>query len=91
MKPSGCWSTFTPALGVTGSPPRAAETQCGQETFDPIPAVPGHVHSDMWMVPEVGEDVETGEREGGVWKRISVPSELLKSQVPSALILHFNL
>lgn len=40
VKPSGCWSTFTPALGVTGSPPSAVDTQCRQETFDPIPAVP---------------------------------------------------
>ena len=58
MKPSGCWSTFTPALGVTESPPRAVETQIQQETFDLIPAVPGHVYSDRWIASKLGEVLE---------------------------------
>ena len=58
MKPSGCWSTFTPALGVTESPPRAVETQLQQETFDLIPAVPGHVYLDQWIVSKLGKALE---------------------------------
>ena len=57
MKPSGCRSTFTPALGVTESPPRAVETRLQQETFDLIPAVPGHVYSDQWIVSKTGQSL----------------------------------
>lgn len=84
-------STFAPVLGVTESPPRAAEAPRRQEAFDLVPAEPGRARQVHGVSPQ-GVRIAPGERHGAVWKPVRSPQNWYRPK-PQALwsLLHFSL